>query len=440
MTGAPLRIVVVLKTAEGGLWTVPHIKELCRRGHRVVAVLPPGGRLRAALRDLPVDVVDAPLDFRFGPRLETLRGLVRLRRLLRSLRPDVVHYHLYASALAARLATVGLRIRRVHMVAGPLYLESRLIRTFERALCRLDHLTIGGSEYTSRRYRALGLSEARTPAQSYGIDLTSFQPPTETERAKARAELGLDDATFMAIMVAYVYGPKRSVFRGQGIKGHDVLLEAWQRFVRDHPDARLVIVGGGFGAAGQAHLEELRQRYAVAADPSITWVATVDDVRSYYRAADVSVSPSRSDNHGAAVEAGAMGVPSIVSDAGALPETVAPGSGWIVAAGHADALEETLIQAHAAFGDGSLRTRGALARHHIARSFELGRASARVADLIETAAGRPTTGRVPAQPTPPQPAPTPSTPIQATPTPSTPIQATPTPATPPRPTPDRRPG
>ena len=75
MTGAPLRIVVVLKTAEGGLWTVPHIKELCRRGHRVVAVLPPGGRLRAELHNRPVPVLDAPLECRFRPTLAPLAGL-----------------------------------------------------------------------------------------------------------------------------------------------------------------------------------------------------------------------------------------------------------------------------------------------------------------------------------------------------------------------------
>ena len=129
MTARPLRVVLVLKTAEGGLWTVPQVQELRLRGHQVVAVLPPGGgRLRDAFRARDVEMEDAAFSFRFRPNLSTVRELWRLRRQIRALRPDVVHYHLYASALAARLSTLGLRLGRVHMVAGPLYLESRVIR------------------------------------------------------------------------------------------------------------------------------------------------------------------------------------------------------------------------------------------------------------------------------------------------------------------------
>lgn len=391
-TAARLRIVIVLKTAEGGLWTVPHIDELCRRGHRVVAVLPPGGRLRAELRGRPVTVLDAPLDFRFRPTLSTVAGLWRLRRLIRRLAPDVLHYHLYASALAARLATVGLRLARVHMVAGPLYLESRAIRRVERVLCRLDDVVIGGSAYTSRRYRALGLSEDRTPTVPYGVDVARFAPPTARERAKARAEIGVDDGTFLALMVAYVYPPRRSVYPGRGIKGHDVLLAAWQRFSRDHPDARLVLVGGGYGPDGQRHRTQLQEHFGVAADPTIRWLSSVEDVRECYRAADVSVSPSRSENHGAAVEAGAMGVPSIVSAAGGLPEAVTLDSGWLVPPGAVDPLVDALEEAHAQFRAGTLSHRGALARLHIVRHFNLADARVRVADIIEAAARARRTG------------------------------------------------
>ena len=124
-----LRVVLVLKTSQGGLWTLPHIAELRARGHQVLAVLPAGpGRLRTALAERGIPVLDSAFDFRFRPTWRTLAGLVRLRRQLRALTPDVLHYHLYASALATRLASVRLAVPRVHMVAGPLYLESPLIR------------------------------------------------------------------------------------------------------------------------------------------------------------------------------------------------------------------------------------------------------------------------------------------------------------------------
>src|SRR3954469_3650952 len=128
---------MVINTDDGVRWTLPHVDELRERGHEVVAVLPPGsqGRLRKALHDRGVDVVQSAFDFRFAPSLKTLTGLLGLRRQLRAAGPHVLHYPLYASALACRLAALGLDMAKVHMVPGPLFLESPLIRSVERFLC-----------------------------------------------------------------------------------------------------------------------------------------------------------------------------------------------------------------------------------------------------------------------------------------------------------------
>ncbi|GAA3274361.1 glycosyltransferase [Dactylosporangium vinaceum] len=384
----PLRVALVLKTAEGGRWTLPHVDELRARGHEVVAVLPPGseGRLRKALHDRGVDVIQSAFDFRFRPAPKTLTGLLGLRRQLKTVAPDVLHYHLYASALACRLAALGLDVAKVHMVPGPLFLESPLIRQVERLLCRLDDVTIGGSAHIAKLYRAMGLSPERTPAIPYGVDTDDFTPPSPAHRAAARDALCAGDDTFVVCMVAYVYAPKRLTHRGRGVKGHDVLLKAWQEFVRDRPDAKLVLLGGGFDAAGAAHKRELLERFDVTGDPTIEWHDSALDVRDCYAAADLSVSPSLSENHGAAVEAAAMGVPSIVSDAGALPEVVDPASGWCVPADDPPALLGALRRAHADFLTGALRRRGELARDRAERLFAQRPAARAVADVLEQAA------------------------------------------------------
>ena len=383
-----LKVVLVLKTSQGGLFTLPHVDELRSRGHEVIAVLPPRqGNLRTALTERGVTVVDSPFDFRFRPSCSMVAGLYRLRRLLRELAPDVLHYHLYASALATRLASLALGIPRVHMVAGPLYLDSPLIRTVERWLVRLDTVTIGGSEFTARRYRELGRTAAQAPAIPYGADLSQFRPPDPGAREGARGELGIERDTFVAVMVALVYAPKRLVHPGRGVKGHDVLLTAWREFRAEHPDSHLILVGGGFTEAGERHRQELITRFRLHdQDCGVTWLDTVDDVRSYYAVADVSVSPSLSENHGAAREAGAMGVPSIVSDAGALPETIDTRSGWIVPRGDPAALLTALREAYAEHCRGELVQRGKRARELVSRRFDDIRARAAVADVIEQAA------------------------------------------------------
>lgn len=384
-----LRVVLVLKTNRGCMWTTPHVDALLARGHEVVAVLPPGGgRLRRELIDRGVSVVDSPFDFRFRLSIHTLASLLKLRDVLRRLDPDVLHYHLLASALAVRLTGLATRAARVHMVPGPLYLESRLIRLLERITARLDTVTICGSRFTARRYRELGRPPARTPVVPYGVDTRLFRPPSPAERVEARARAGASGA-FVVIMVALVYAPKRFIHKGRGVKGHDVLLKAWQRFHADHPDSHLLLVGGGFDEAGAEYHRELAARFRIAEDPSVTWLDSVDDVRPHYAAADLSVSPSLSDNHGAALEAGAMGVPSVVSDAGALPEAVDRDACWIVPKDDPAALAAALSEAYAEHQAGRLTERSDAVRDRIVRFFDSSRAAAVVADVVEDAADFP---------------------------------------------------
>ncbi|MDO3705946.1 glycosyltransferase family 4 protein [Micromonospora sp. C28SCA-DRY-2] len=386
-TARRLRIAVLLKTNSGGAWILPQVEAMRERGHQVFVVLPPGeGRLTTELRRRRFEVVECPVPVRPGPSM--LLGFWRLRRLMRRLRPDVLQYHLIASAYLARLATIGLPLRRVHTVAGPLYLDSPLIRAAERVMWRLDDVIVCGCANASERYAALGCPPRRRAVATYGVDTGAFDP-TGTgpdERAAARAELGIPPDAFLAVMVAYVYPPKRLVYRGRGIKGHDVLLEAWRTFRRRHPRAHLLLVGGGWTAPGEAHRRELIERFHVADDPSITWLETVPDVRPCYQAADVSVSPSLSESHGAAVEAGAMAVPSIVSDAGGLPETVDERSGWVVPRDDPAALVAALTSAHAEFTAGTLGSRGQAARRRMVDLFDNRRTARQVTEVCEQVA------------------------------------------------------
>jgi len=382
------RVTLVLKTNEGGMWVLPQIAELVRRGHVVTTLIPEGdGRLRRALDLAGLPVVETGFGFAFRPRASLVTGLLRLRREIRATHPDLLFYHLYASALAVRLASIGLGAPRVHMVAGPLYLESSTIRIAERVLRRLDSHIIAGSAYTARLYRAIGQPRSRLSVIPYGVDLARFRRGLDQRTVL----FGCSPTTFVAIVVAYVYAPKRSVFPGVGIKGHEVLLDAWADFCSDHPDSLLVLVGSGFDTAGEEHRQRLIALHGGRTTQRLLWVDSVEDVRPYYSSADVSVSPSISENHGAALEASAMGLPSIVTDAGGLPETVSPESGWLAPAGDAPALVTALRAAARCFQDGSLVTMGQAARQLAKQRFDVSVSASRLADRIErVAAARPT--------------------------------------------------
>jgi glycosyltransferase involved in cell wall biosynthesis len=317
------------------------------------------------------------------PSIRAIRDVFSVRRTVKALHLDAVLYHLYATALMVRISTLGLRIRRVHMVAGPLYLESALIRGCERFLARLDSAIICGSRYTWEKYRSLGIAADRLSTIPYGVDLDVFTPPSEAVRAEARAELGYEPASFVAVMVSYVYAPKRMVFAGKGIKGHEDLLSAWPLFARRHSDVALLIVGSGFDAAGEQYRRELLGRIpARELGPRFRWLDSVDDVRLLYSAADLSISPSLSENHGAALEAAAMGVVSVVSDAGALPETIDRGAGWVHSAGSPSSLLDALEEAYGEWESSRLGQARVTARAFMEENFSQRGGARSVIDVL----------------------------------------------------------
>jgi glycosyltransferase involved in cell wall biosynthesis len=378
-----VRMAISVKTAEGGRWIVPQILEARRRGIEVVAVIPAGrGRLATSLEELAENdagfsVIRSAFDFSFRPSIGCLRGLLRLRKQIRSLDVDVILYHLYATALAIRIATLFLPIRRVHMVAGPLYLESRLIRVVETFLARLDTVIVCGSEYTRARYLDIHVSASRLRMVPYGVDLDRFRPPEDKPRS---APDGL-----RVIMVAYVYAPKSLAFAGRGIKGHADLLDAWRPFHDKHPHSTLTLVGSGFDEAGEAYRNRLLTALPAAPESlGLTWLTSVDDVRSLYEKADVSISPSLSENHGAALEASAMGLPCIVSDAGALPEAVDDASGWVHRAGDPASIETALELALAAKKAQRLVHMGGAARRLMEQEFDQARSATEVIDIVQS--------------------------------------------------------
>lgn len=119
-------------------------------------------------------------------------------------------------------------------------------------------------------------------------------------------------------------------------KGVQVLLQALPIVRAERPNARLVIVGGGY----RAHLEEFVRFCGLEHAVRFTGFIPDADLLKLYRVIDVAVYPSLYEPFGiVALEAMAAGAPVVVSDAGGLKEVVRhEQTGIVTWAGNAESL------------------------------------------------------------------------------------------------------
>jgi glycosyltransferase involved in cell wall biosynthesis len=260
----------------------------------------------------------------------------------------------------------------VFQVPGPLFLETRLLRIIERLLSTLDDFIICGSFYTYAKYLDIGLSESKLSPTAFGVDTRKFtRSMNQEKRRMRRVELGIPEEATVFVMVAYVYPPKSFVFRGRGIKGHETLIEAWGKFSNIEKDVFLVLVGDEWPSGANRYKDFLEARLDTYSKPSsFKWFTGITDSREFYEIADISISPSLSENHGAVLEASCMEVPSVISSAGALREGLPIDWPWIFAPEDASELYDCLRSSLLAYSRGELRSMGSLARKHVEEKFD----------------------------------------------------------------------
>jgi glycosyltransferase involved in cell wall biosynthesis len=382
-----MRVLTVVKTSTGAQWIVPLNSALVARGHDVLVLVPnPHDSLGTNLRRAGVSVEKAPAPVSGGSPLQQGLGLLKLRSLVAAWDPDVVNYHLYSSALAGRFACAGTRAQSLYMIPGPLYLDSFLIRSAERLLLRLDDHIICSSSDIYKRYRRLGAAATKLTYVPYGEDLEYFAPASASSRDAIRNKLGIDQDEFVAICVAWFYPPKRLVYRGRGIKGHDVLLRAWAGALRDGMRGKLILAGDGVGAAGKTYREEMRgMATELGLDSSVLWLGHVSDVRDCYAAADVSIAPSRSESYGSVGQASAQAIPTIGSRVGGIPELVLDGAtGWTFAAGDVSGLRTSLQASADLHARGMLTSLGNRARRFVQAVAPLEQTVSEYCDVVES--------------------------------------------------------
>jgi len=262
-------------------------------------------------------------------KLDYFREVRRVRDLVASIRPALVHAH-YASGYGTLGRLIGFHPYIVSVWGSDIYefpQRSPVHRwLLKRNLEAADYLCSTSRDMARETQKYTSKPILITP---FGVDCEVFSP---------RRTAGLDGGEF-------VVGTVRSMEKSYGI---DCLLRAFKLFADRRPDSRckLVIVGGG---TLEDEYKRLANGLGLGARVHFTGRVPHDCVPEYLRSFSVFAALSVRESFGVAVlEASACGIPVVVSNVGGLSEIVVDGkTGTVVPpndeAAAAKTLEELMV-------------------------------------------------------------------------------------------------
>jgi glycosyltransferase involved in cell wall biosynthesis len=253
-----------------------------------------------------------------------LRAVWDIWRLVRRLRPDILHAHSskagFVGRLAARLAGVPHILYTPHGHVFQGYFSPAVTRRFicmERLAARWTDriITLTDAEADQHLALRIGRREQFVTIPS-GIDLDRVITATPRRLVPQGTIVG-------------------TVARLAPVKGHRYLLDAIPTILERCPEARFVLIGDGEMRPG---LEE--QACKLGLGDRITFAGYLEDVPSVLAGLDIFVLPSLNEGMGRVlVMAMALGKPIVATRVGGVPELLGDGeAGMLVPPGNPAAI------------------------------------------------------------------------------------------------------
>ena len=323
----PVRLLLVVDSLDIG-GAERHVVDLAlalrRRGHEVEVACSVAGELSASFVEegLPVRPL---LDRRIKRRVGV--GYARaLGRLVRRGRFDLVHAHIYASAAASALATVGTGVPLVVTEHTEGAWQGRWARLVSRLVYRRARRVIAVSGSIRERLIA---RDGVTPEKISVIPNAVIPTPGR-----------LGDPYSVPPDVPQGRPLVGVVARLQPEKGVTALLNAAANVCAEMPEARFLVVGDG---PLRGELTALARTLGLS--ERVRFLGHRSDAREVVGMLDVLVVPSLTEGAPLIVlEAMASGVPVVASGVGGIPDQVRHGQeGLLVKPGDPDALGQALV-------------------------------------------------------------------------------------------------
>lgn len=152
------------------------------------------------------------------------------------------------------------------------------------------------------------------------VDIERFQPPTATQRADARRELGIGDDQFAVLYTGHLRALKRV----------ERLIDAFALQVRAGVDGRLFLAGDSRADLDDRGTALRAQVKRLGLEDRVEFPGAVPDVRPYLHAVDAFVLPSdREGLSNSLLEALACGVPCVAPASAGGDQVLDPSSGIV---------------------------------------------------------------------------------------------------------------
>ena len=339
---ASMRVLHIVKTAVGAAWVYHQVRVLQSLGVQCIVALPSTHEgLAPSYQHAGATVVSVNLDLPAKDPWRVFSTLAACRRLVKEVRPDLIHSHHVGTTFILRRALGKYSaIPRVFQVPGPLHLEHSFFAWLDLQLAGPRDHWIAGCEWTYRKYRQLSVDSEHVFLSYPGTDLKPF---SDLRTGHLRRELGISAEVPLIGMVAYIYAPKRFLGQQRGLKGHEDFIAALNLVRATRPEVRGVIIGGSWGDANW-YEKRLRHLGTATCNGFLTFLGTRPDISALYPDLDLAVVPSHSENVGGAVEPLLSGVPVVATDVGGLPDLIQEKqTGWLVPPCNPEALARAIL-------------------------------------------------------------------------------------------------
>ncbi len=267
------------------------------------------------------------------------RAFIRLVRVFRDEKPDIVHTHSGKAGTLGRLAARSARVPLIlHTIHGPSFgpfqgpLANGVFRSAERIAGRCTHHFVTVADAMTRQYLAAGIGRPDQYTRVFsGFDLTPYL--NVTWNAGLRARLGLRPDDFVVGMIARLFA----------LKGHDDLITAAPGLVAARPHIRFLLVGDG---PWRDRLQAEIDRRGLARHFVFAGLVPPAEIPDWIGAMDLLVHLSRREGLPRALpQALAAGRPVVAYDCDGASEVCIDGvTGYLVAPGDLHTLRSRIIE------------------------------------------------------------------------------------------------